>query len=528
MISNETAKAAEAVSTVVQYQDAHGNDDITRFSVAAHRCLSGGSTLKADRDAASHLSGLMTAMIANEAGLPAGVRLRSFCYSPITALSDVAIPGAKCIPTTPSGLEAWLREATGWDSGFDPLIRKAAGFDLKLMAKAMVALFASDLIAFFHLLNFNFGPHLDACAVMVPAHTDKANKAAKRSCPFFTPVRLATQMQRIAEWQRIAAIVDHLYRHRRLRHVAFRNASNAPKLADRMQRGKCLQAILCAQPLPVPMLAASLFGLNLTDQIAELNRVLMPGLGAANSKQRPLYHFYGLDYVDVLLVGWLSLVCDARGVGLVKSGVRGRHALAKRIGYGDVDLASFAASCASRWPDIVSDVTHDRLQRARALLLNWWNSDALFGSAFAFDPARWRDPECDAALFRKLAEQPSSAMAGPAYDNVVAGVRDQLFALNGTVPSAPDMPLASRAAAHLLTATVPITRDPTLLILQDHQLWTGGHRTKRGPGAAAAVTYPVRIGQARYPWGCVILVRDPRRRIYPELPAKGVGRFVFY
>ena len=55
MISHETTKAAEAVSTVLQHQDIHGDYDITNFSVAAHGYLSGGPTLKADRELASAL-----------------------------------------------------------------------------------------------------------------------------------------------------------------------------------------------------------------------------------------------------------------------------------------------------------------------------------------------------------------------------------------------------------------------------------------------------------------------------------------
>ncbi|MFN5127310.1 MAG: hypothetical protein ACK519_06405 [Sphingomonadaceae bacterium] len=444
----------------------------------------------------------------------------SFALSPVALIAE-AMDG-QVRPMNQARILELLRQALSVEAELEAFLETSVGISLSELADQLANLFKTDPVSFFCLMNFEF-EHLPKGfeAAYPPSKPAKGD----RLWAFHKPVPLAKVMMILAELRRVFAIVSYLCARRQIDHMLFRTHCK-PKAATKFGRNnRELLSLIDAMPLAIPMLAAALtenqnpFGVG----IDEINRLLKPSLQMGNSKRRPMFHYYGLDAVDVVLVGLLEVVRFAR------EDQNDQPALARCRGQNGsilslLQLQNLELLIAARWPSLANQITFDRALRAHRVLSLYVDGTDFLGRAYRFDPSLWQSPTIDAQTYQRRAFDKATDLTSFAFDDVVKAVRDAFLIMYGIQCNPKQIQIqiqmAARAACHLTSSTTHFTREPILFLLLEHALSMSGFRTKRSKSCrqSAVPAYPVRPGLVVHHWGTQMSLCDVRGREYPEVP----------
>lgn len=534
---DEVQIAAQAIADRLSFNDKYQRADITTYAVVARDLVLGKH--KPDADLLMQIQNeavQIEAQLKLEASFPAGVRIGTFLYSPVRSISALANGRPSEVPTKEADLLKWLRRETGWADTIDHRIDSSTGVTLPILARELAKLHLQDPVSFYLLMCFEFEhPDLDITVAYPPSERG----LRERAWPFHIKAKLFDVMEQIAEWRRAVAIHRYLIEREDADHLALRHYVQMHSTG--LKPPAHIETIIDAMPLPVPMLRACLDSskeLSGANMMAEFERVMTPTIEHGNGTRRPLYHYYGLDPVEVLMVAFLDIMCMRRSIAPSSNAINGPHVRKPNFEHFGQDPLTdvIGDTLASLWPNRAILVKEDAALRSKILRRRYARASAVAGSAYRFDPTFWSRPERDARMFEKLATRPNGASGSDSFPNLVALIRDTLLASMPITMTTDLIPFCSRVVAHLMTGTTVLTRDPVLLELLYHTMWQAGYRANRkkcskykcrknghcicngGPSVAGHRTNPV---YAARNWGCVLPVGEIRLRRPPELPLKG-------
>lgn len=534
---DEVKIAAQAIADRLLFNDEHQRADITDYAVVARDFILGKHKPDAALLAQIHKeAGQIEAQLNLEANFPAGVRIGTFLYSPVRSISALANGCPSEVPTKEADLLDWLRRETGWENTIDHLIDIGTGVTLPVLARELAKLHLHDPVSFYLLMCFEFEhPNLDTAVAYPPSK----KRLRERLWPFHIKAKLFDVMTQIAEWRRAVAICRYLIERENADHLALRHYVQMHSTG--LKPPAHIETIFDAMPLPVPMLRACLdssIELSGANMMAEFERVMTPTIEHGNGTRRPLYHYYGLNPVEVLMVAFLDTMCARRGIAPSSNAINDPHVRKPNFEHFGQDRLKtvIVVTLDSLWPNRAILVKEDAALRSKILRRRYARASAVAGSAYRFDPAFWSRPERDARMFERLATKPNGASGSDSFPNLVALIRDTLLAIMPINMTIDLIPFCSRVVAQLMTGTTVLTRDPVLLELLYHTMWQAGYRANRkkcskykcrknghcicngSPSVAGHRTNPV---YAARNWGCVLPVGKIRLRRPPELPLKG-------
>lgn len=396
--------AGKAIGDRLAFNDDFKRSDITDFAVAARDIVMGKRRIDPELlTNAKQLLPQIQLQIDGEARFPAGVRIGTFVHSPICVILASA-NGEPCpVPTNAVDILAWLRRKTGWDIGVDALTERAIGIRLPSAARELAELHVQDPVSFYLQMSFEFGhPGLDATV----AYPICPRLHGERHWTFHAKRRLVDVMKQLAEWCRAIAIADYLFQREAAHHLALRDYVDSRVTLHKASPH--IRSIVESIPLPVPMLKAILDNgkpFAVQNMMAEFERVVMPSVHHGNGTKRPLYHFYGLGAVDVLMVAFLDILCVSRGISAPSSALSGPHVRHPHFEHFGQDrlIEIVEATINKRWPNYDATIKQDAALRAKILRRRYARASVVSGSAYRFDPEFWSRPERDARLFQRLA-----------------------------------------------------------------------------------------------------------------------------
>lgn len=519
---DEVKIAAQAIADRLLFNDEYQRADITDYAVIARDFILGKHRPDEALLAQIHKeAGQIEVQLNLEANFPAGVRIGTFWYSPVRSISALANGCPSEVPTKEADLLKWLRRETGWADTIDDWIDRSTGVRLPVLAHELAKLHLQDPVSFYLLMCFEFEhPALDTTIAYPPSERG----FRERLWPFHIKAKLFDVMKQIAEWRRAVAIHAYLTEREDADHLALRHYVEMHSTG--LKPPAHIETIIDAMPLPVPMLRSCLdFSKKLSgaNMIAEFERVMMPTAEHGNGTRRPLYHFYGLNPVEVLMVAFLDILCTRRNIAPSSNAINRTHARKPNFEHFGQDRLNtvIETTLASLWPNRAILVKEDAALRAKILRRRYARASAVVGSAYRFDPTFWSRPERDARMFERLATRPNGASGSDSFPHLVALIRDTLLANMPITMTTDLIPFCSRVVAHLMTGTTVLTRDPVLLELLYHTMWQAGYRSNRktGNGRTTGIAYPTKAAARN--WGCVLPVRELRLRRPPELPLKG-------
>lgn len=519
---DEVQNAAQAIADRLLFNDEYQRADITDYAVIARDFILAKHRPDAALLAQIHKEAVqIEAQLKLEANFPAGARMGTFLYSPVRVISALANGCPSQVPTREADLLDWLRRETGWADTIDERIDSSTGVTLPILAHELAKLHLQDPVSFYLLMCFEFEhPDLDITVAYPPSK----RRLRERLWPFHIKAKLFDVMKQIAEWRRAVAICGYLMEREDADHLALRHYVQMHSIG--LKPPAHIETIIDAMPLPVPMLRACLDGskeLSGANMMAEFERVIMPTTEHGNGTRRSLYHYYGLNPVEVLMVAFLDILCTRRNIAPSSNAINELHVRKPNFEHFGQDRLNDVIECTleSLWPHGTILIKQDVALRSKILRRRFARASAVAGSAYRFDPTFWSRPERDARMFEKLATRPNGASGSDSFPNLVALIRDTLLAIIPITMTTDLIPFCSRVVAHLMTGTTVLTRDPVLLELLYHTMWQAGYRSNRKTrnGGTTGIAYPTKAAARN--WGCVLPVRELRLRRPPELPLKG-------
>lgn len=519
---DEVQIAAQAIADRLSFNDKYQRADITKYAVVARDLVLGKSKPDADLLIQIHKEAVqIEAQLRLEGNFPAGARIGSVWHSPVSVISALMNGCPSQVPTKEADLLRWLRRATGWENTIDHLIDISTGVTLPVLARELSKLHVQDPVSFYLLMCFEFEhPALDITVTYPPSK----RRVLERLWPFHIKATLFDVMRQIAEWSRAVAIHRYIMERHGADHLALRQ--HVEKHSNGLKSSAHIETIIDAMPLPVPMLRSCLDGskeLSGANMMAEFERVIMPTTEHGNGTRRPLYHFYGLNPVEVLMVAFLDILCTRRNIAPSSNAINEPHARKPNFEHFGQDRLKtvIVVTLDSLWPNRAILVKEDAALRSKILRRRYARASVVAGSAYRFDPTFWSRPERDARMFERLATRPHGASGSDSFPNLVALIRDTLLVSMPITMTTDHIPFCSRVVAHLMTATTVLTRDPVLLELLYHTMWQAGYRSNRNTrnGGTSGTAYPTKWAARN--WGCVLPVGDLRLRRPPQLPLKG-------
>ena len=531
-MNKETQTATQAIVDRLHYNDIHNRADIIKFAIAARDIVLGKQPCAGLLSKIQQMAPQIEEQLAAECQFPPGVRLDTFSHSPVLAILACANGGKSTVPVTKGDILSWLRRETGWDKSLDDLVDRATGVRLPVLATELAKLHLQEPVSFYLLMSFQFEHDRLDTTITCPA---SERHKGERLRPFHREGKLIDAVRAIAEWMRAIAIAHYLFGRQDAHHLVLRERMLG--VAPNGSPTDHVTTVIDAMPLPIPMLRVLLNGTRpfaVADMLAEFERVLMPSLELGNGTKRPLYHFWGLGYVEVLMVAFLDIVCVRRAIAAPSNATNGVHVREPHFEhFGQLLLVKVVeGTITNRWPDQYIELKEDAALRSKILRRRYARASVVVGSAYRFDPAFWSNTERDAPLFARLAMLPNGRPSSNAFPHLVGLIRDTLHAALLIKMDTSQIPFGARVVSHLMTATTVLTRDPALLVLLEHAMWQSGYRSNRNACrkprcrksckcVCNAGSYRLYPGYAARNWGCVLPVSDLSSRRYPELPRKG-------
>ena len=455
--------AAEAIAGRLSFNELHERTDITDYAVVARDIAIGLyqpdalRSMLSDEEAAQ-----IETQLTSEQNFPAGVRIGTFVHSPVRTIIAFKCQKKSPVPVTKADILTWLRCKTGWPVDLDELIDRATGVRLPVLAGELAKLHRKDPVSFYLLMSFEFS-HLSLDVSITYPPSEKMR--GEHQWPFHTKATLIDVMMQIAEWCRAIAIADYLFEREDAHHLALRDFAKGRLTGVRPSDH--IFTIIDSMPLSVPMLRACLDGskaLSRADIMAEFERIAMPSLKHGNGTKRPLYHFYGLGPIDVLMVAFLDILSTRRAIAPSSDAVNGPHVRRPNLGqFGQGPLEDvIQGTLTSRWAKRNNIIKQDAALRAKILRRRYARTSKVAGSAYRFDLEFWAQTERDAGLFQRLATRQNRNLDTHSFPDRVAQVRNTLLNIMPIVMDHGQISFGSRVVAHMMTATTVLTVIPCL------------------------------------------------------------------